>query len=328
MSLSASVSPSVSESPSISASISPSESISPSPSVSPSASISLSISPSLSVSPSESISPSASVSPSIAIRWWNYIIFDSFDTIPQLNVSTKAFVDGQVAGATSTDIFTNAYIDCIDAGIINTKAFIHGTSYSEITTDAYIFGTERSSCFINAYVDALGVASISIKSFIDGCLNVQTSINAFIYPWNSGHAISIPAFLNAEDFIDPDGNAGFSNMYNNNIVLTDLAYNRVTTLMCDYHISLGILPIVFNLFLVNGKRYKVSNVKFMTNSTWSTSVSITHGLNTQYLTDSHNTTAILLGPFDVDTATNVTITVTEAGVSSLTTIPIYISYEA
>lgn len=200
---------------------------------------------------------------------------------------------------------------------------VHGWASSSIAISAYTFGVFRPSCSTLAYVYGWNYNSVSIDAYTSGAYSTSPiSINAYVHPIEA-QTISIRAFVNTEDFIDPNGNPGFGDMYGE-VVLTDLEYNRVTTLVCDYYLANSTAPIVWNLLLVNGTRYNTSNVKLATNSAWSGRVTIQHGLDTQYLTDSYNTTATFTNMISPNNAMPVAITIIEPGVSVLTIIPIYI----
>lgn len=256
------------------------------------------------------------------------MIFDSFDTIPVFNVTTLAYVDGVVAGATSIDTATQAYLDGILGLTVNINSMVHGISpETTITTPAYVFGSYDSHCSSLCYVCGFGNSNVSTNAYVGGALSATpVSVDAYIYPLGRD-TVSIPAFLNAEVFIGPDGTVGFNSMYGA-VVLVDSEYNVVTTLLCDYYLSPSIESITYNLFVVNGTRYNTSGIMIMTDAIWSNRVSIQHGTDVQYLTDSYATTAVYTNIIEPDNAMPVVITVIEPAVTRLTIIPIYIVHGA
>ena len=216
-----------------------------------------------------------------------------------------------------------SYLNGIAGMTANINGQIWGQVSDTITIPANVFGAIIPSYLIPGYMYGFDYGNITIDAYTAGALVMPpVSINAYINPIKL-HTISIPAFLNTEIFTDPNGNIGFGILYNNEVVLTDLAYNKVSTLVCDYYMNTP-SPIVFNLLLANGTRYNVSNIRIMTNSTWANNVFIQHGANIQYLTDSYDTTAIFTDTIESDNAMPVIITVINPVIAYLTTIPIYI----
>lgn len=124
-------------------------------------------------------------------------------------------------------------------------------------------------------------------------------------------------------FVDPDGNEGFNALYGS-VVFTDLLYNKISTLLCDYYDYANTSSIVYNLYLINGLQQNISNVKVLTDSAWANKVSMTCSSSTQNLTDDYAATAEFAGPYAPDTITPVTITINSTGITGSTTIPIYV----
>jgi hypothetical protein len=178
--------------------------------------------------------------------------------------------------------------------------------------------------YTGSYIRGYDSISISTNAYVDTSISISTSCNAYMWPIQLNHAISIPAYLNAEDYSSAYGTSGFSNY--NTVIFTDLSYNRVTTLLCDYYLYPYTSSIVYNLFMINGTRYKVYDIKVITNSTWANRVYIQSGNEIQYLTASYDTTAIFRGPIDPDNAWPVTIVVESPGVTGVTIIPIGVIY--
>lgn len=238
--------------------------------------------------------------------------------VADISVNSSAFVDVSVPISASSA----AFVDGI-AGIgINSNAWVVGYLETSTSTLAYVCGAETISSLVGGFVHGLDYKTVLLKAYVDASTSISASTNAFIYPWQPDHSISIPAFLNAEDFAYEDGN-DFS--VHGTVIFTDQQYNRITTLLCDYYLSPSL--VVYNVCVVNGTRYKTYNIRTMTSSAWSGKLSITHGANVQYLTDLPNTTAIFPGPMDPNCVMPVAITVINPVISGSTTIPIYISYD-
>jgi len=158
-------------------------------------------------------------------------------------------------------------------------------------------------------------------AYVDTSLVVTGGVFAYIDPIKLDHRISTPAYLSVDTHIG-NGLTGFAHY--NDVVMVDSSYNKVSTLICDYYPGTG--DIVFNTFLVNGKRYNVYDIRMRTDFTWSGKIKILHGTVEPYLTDNWNTTYSISGPINPDCAISTRITVINPGVTGTVIIPIEITH--
>ena len=187
---------------------------------------------------------------------------------------------------------------------------------------AWVFGISGTlTPSITGYLEGYDLGSINSLAYVDTSLVVTGGMSSYINPIKLDHRISTPAYLSVDTHIG-NGLTGFAHY--DDVVMVDSSYNRVSTLICDYYSGSG--NVVFNTFLVNGKRYNVYDIRMRTNSTWSGKIKILHGAVEPYLTDNWNTTYAIPGPINPDCAISTRITVVNPGVTGTVIIPIEITH--
>jgi hypothetical protein len=223
------------------------------------------------------------------------------------------------------DLFRSSpsYVKPYDSVTTGMHAIISDiVDYANGFQKAWVFGISGTlTPSITGYLEGYDSGIINSLAYVDTALIVTGGISAYINSIKIDHRIDIPAYLSVDTHIG-NGLTGFAHF--DDVVMVDSSYNKVSTLICDYYPGSG--DVVFNTFLVNGKRYNVYDIRMRTNTEWSGRIKVLHGAVEPYLTDNWNTTYAIPGPINSDCAVSTRIIVINPGVTGMVTIPIEITH--